>query len=201
MTTQPSYTVLALLIPLTLSLSACNEPAVESHETSTQIEEQSAPDPQSAPDTVPATETDTPKAKDTGFPWAVPDGWVHDVTPRQMRVATYKATVRDTEQEIAITLFPGRVGGELANINRWRGQMGLAPVTNETLEETIERQTYDGFDSYQTRIESDRGVMLVAAVFDNSTQQTWFVRATTPNSSVADAIESDLFAMARSITE
>ena len=30
--------------------------------------------------------------------------------------------------EVAITAFPGDVGGVLANVNRWRGQAGLAPV-------------------------------------------------------------------------
>src|SRR5208283_3168699 len=33
--------------------------------------------------------------------------------------------------EVAITAFPGDVGGVLANVNRWRGQAGLAPVDED----------------------------------------------------------------------
>ncbi len=35
--------------------------------------------------------------------------------------------------EVAITAFPGDVGGVLANVNRWRGQAGLAPVDDAGL--------------------------------------------------------------------
>src|SRR5208283_5637634 len=35
--------------------------------------------------------------------------------------------------EVAITAFPGDVGGVLANVNRWRGQAGLAPVDEASL--------------------------------------------------------------------
>ena len=43
-----------------------------------------------------------------------------------------------------------------------------------------------------SRIESAQGVMLAAAVYDGSIDQTWFVRATLPNISIADQIEADL---------
>ena len=33
-----------------------------------------------------------------------------------------------TEADMAITAFPGDVGGDLANLNRWRGQIGLPAV-------------------------------------------------------------------------
>ena len=46
-----------------------------------------------------------------------------------MRRATFllKNTGGQTA-EVAVSVFPGDVGGLLANVNRWRGQIGLGPV-------------------------------------------------------------------------
>jgi hypothetical protein len=165
------------------------------------IEQIPAPETAQVPDTKERAASNTPTEPESQYPWAVPEGWVLDETPRQMRIATYMAPTPGGSQEVAVTRFPRRVGGELANINRWRGQMGLAPIGEPELEDNIERFTAGGFDGYQVRIESERGVMLAAGIFDSSIGQTWFVRATTDDPGVADAIEDDVFAMARSIAE
>ena len=41
------------------------------------------------------------------------------------------ATLTDGQAEIAISAFGGNVGGILANVNRWRGQVKLPPVATE----------------------------------------------------------------------
>lgn len=117
-----------------------------------------------------------------------------------MRIATYIADTPSGQVEIAITRFPGDVGGVLANINRWRGQMGLGPVLESGLESTINRFEVPGFSGYETRIDSDRGVMIAVGVHDQSIDQTWFVRATVDSAQAADDVQDKLFAMARSIT-
>jgi hypothetical protein len=193
--------ILSCQLVLACALIGCEDASVQEEQIAKGVEEipASAPTEPSAPENVSANDTSNPA--DTGFAWTAPDGWVLDETPRQMRIATYMAPTPNGQQEIAITRFPGQVGGVLANINRWRGQMGLAPISESGLEEYIERFSTEGFEGYQVRIESERGVMLAAGVFDSSIEQTWFVRATTSDASVADAIESDVFAMARSFTQ
>ncbi|MFG0307245.1 MAG: hypothetical protein ACF8Q5_13630 [Phycisphaerales bacterium JB040] len=130
---------------------------------------------------------------------AVPPGWTLDPEPRTMRLATYIAPDAGGAVEVALSRFGGRVGGELANINRWRGQMGLEPVGEGELESVIERYATPGFEGYQTRIESERGVMLAAGVYEEAIDQTWFVRATAPDPEAADRLEAGVFGMARSI--
>lgn len=49
------------------------------------------------------------------------------------------------------------------------------------------------------RIDSDRGAMLASGVFNESINQTWFIRVTIPEAALADQLEEDVFAMARSI--
>jgi hypothetical protein len=71
--------------------------------------------------------------------WSAPDHWpsLPATTPRR---ATYVRTGENgAAAELAVTVFPGDVGGELANVNRWRGQVQLDPVSSDTHAATVER--------------------------------------------------------------
>jgi len=65
--------------------------------------------------------------------WEVPEGWV--TVSRPGRYATFIAGQGETAVEVAITNFPGKVGGELLNINRWRRQVGAGPIDEAKLKE------------------------------------------------------------------
>lgn len=116
-----------------------------------------------------------------------------------MRLATYIAPDSAGAVEVAVTRFGGRVGGEVANINRWRVQMGLGAIVEGELDAAVTRFSSAGFEGYETRIESPRGVMLAAGVYEEAIDQTWFVRATVLEKAAADRLQDDLFRMARSI--
>lgn len=186
------------MLTLALALIGCDESEIEEHHVAKGVERVRATH-DSPP---PAHEAERPAPTgDTELPIRLPDGWTLDPTPRQMRVATYLAPDASGPIEVALTRFPGRVGGDLANINRWRGQMGLPAVSERDLDSTIERFSAPGFEGYQARIESDRGVMLAAGVYDAAIDQTWFLRATLRDSETADRLQDDLFSAARSIAE
>src|SRR5262249_11505972 len=60
--------------------------------------------------------------------WTTPEGWT-EVPPSSMRYASFSAPGQDGGKiDISIVTFPGDGGSDADNINRWRGQMGLAPV-------------------------------------------------------------------------
>jgi len=189
----------AAQLTLVCGLTACDDATVQEEQIAKGIEEIPAADHPDEHSGGQSSETKIPSSTESRFPWTVPEGWVFDETPRQMRIATYMAPTEAGDREVTVTRFPGHVGGELANTNRWRGQMGLASITGGELEEHIERFSMEGYDGYQIRIESDSGAMLAAAVFDESINQTWFVRVTLPNSDLADQLETGVFGMARSI--
>lgn len=128
----------------------------------------------------------------------LPAGWERVPGERPMRVATYTAPDPQGPAEVAVTQFPGRVGGELANINRWRGQMGLPPVDEADLESTIQRFAADGFDGYLTRVRGSAQHMLAAGVYQASADRTWFIRATV-SPDTADRLEPVLFGFARAM--
>ena len=51
-----------------------------------------------------------------------------------MRRATFVAKGTEGQTaEIVVSVFPGDVGGLLANINRWRSQIGLGPVAPDEI--------------------------------------------------------------------
>ncbi len=122
-----------------------------------------------------------------------------------MRLATYMVPSDAGDQEVAVTRFPGQVGGVLANINRWRGQMGLQPIADEDLADNTDQFTLktpnDSFDGYQARIESQQGVMIAVGIFQESINQTWFVRSTLPNPEIANQLQDQIIEFARSIAQ
>ncbi len=64
----------------------------------------------------------------TGKPsWDVPAGW-REVSPSELLLAKFLVGGNEGGAEITVSAFPGSTGGVLANVNRWRGQVGLAPV-------------------------------------------------------------------------
>jgi hypothetical protein len=72
-------------------------------------------------------------AGDGSVTWQLPDGWAV-VKGSSARYATIAVTGADgSKGELAVTHFPGDVGGDLANVNRWRGQIGLPPIGDAAL--------------------------------------------------------------------
>ena len=59
--------------------------------------------------------------------WTTPSGW-EELAPTSMRVGNFRVTKSDKKAEVSIIQFPGRVGTELENVNRWRGEVGLKPI-------------------------------------------------------------------------
>jgi hypothetical protein len=58
--------------------------------------------------------------------WALPKGWTE--TPGSgMRYATLTPPGAG-KLEMSVVVLPGPAGGEPANVNRWRGQIGLPPL-------------------------------------------------------------------------
>ena len=67
------------------------------------------------------------KTRSPEFTWKKPPEWI-EVSGNSMRLVSF--TLGQSEQvECYVTVLPGSAGGVLANLNRWRNQMGLAALT------------------------------------------------------------------------
>ena len=60
--------------------------------------------------------------------WSAPSSW----TEKPLGPIR-KGSFAVGDADLAITAFPGDVGGLLANLNRWRGELQLEPLTNADL--------------------------------------------------------------------
>lgn len=139
----------------------------------------------SAPDaSTPATMANTavPTADGASLTWTAPAHW-QPKAASAMRKGSYAVPAGDTPADLSITAFPGDVGGEVANLNRWRGQLSLAPAGEAELAAAI------------TRFEQD-GLKIAVVDFDNGQQRllgaivplrgsTWFFKLTGPAAPLA----------------
>jgi hypothetical protein len=73
--------------------------------------------------------------------WEVPSGW-KEIPGGQFLVAKFVLTGADNAQaSVNVSMSPGDGGGLLANVNRWRGQLGLGPEAEADLAKEL--QTLD----------------------------------------------------------
>lgn len=119
----------------------------------------------------------------TALAWTDPPGWKREAGSG-MRVASYNL---DGGVEVTVISLSGTGGGDLENVNRWRGQMGLPPVTS--LQGAV-TEIPSGHGPAKL-VEFDgagpqAGKRMVAALKDEH-GTTWFFKMTGPAAAVAKA--------------
>ncbi len=105
--------------------------------------------------------------------YTAPEGW-QDLPASGIRKANLKVTTETGSAEITILTFPGDVGGRLANINRWRGQVGLPNATPEDLPGYTEGTDISGHRGLYVRLEGETQSILGALLPFHG--NTWFVK-------------------------
>ena len=106
----------------------------------------------------------------------LPAGW--SVGPdNAMRKATWIVSgPNGSKAEIAVTVFPGTVGGLTANVNRWRGQIGLPPAGSDEIAASAKAVKVGGLDSQRFVMVSADGQKSVDAVMTSKDGATWFFK-------------------------
>jgi hypothetical protein len=93
--------------------------------------------------------------------WTLPEGWRQRPGGSEFRYATIEVPSGDTALELSVTKLPippgvadaGSSEWALANVNRWRGQLGLAGLTTEELETETLSLEIDGRQARLVNIE------------------------------------------------
>jgi hypothetical protein len=129
--------------------------------------------------------TAVPTASGADLTWEAPAAWTPKA-PGPMRKASFGVPGAGGEAELSITAFPGDVGGELANVNRWRGQVGLSSLPPSELDSAVSRVESGGLKIAIVEIlaEGDpNGKSILGAIIpvDGS---TWFFKLSGPASAV-----------------
>jgi hypothetical protein len=121
--------------------------------------------------------------------WAVPAGW-QEVPASQFLLAEYSiAGANGAKAEVNVAELNGNGGGVLANVNRWRGQIGLGPVDEIGLLKVTTALAVTGgqatFVDMTGRDMSGQATRLVAAIVPAG-DQTWFYKLMGDEKVVAD---------------
>jgi hypothetical protein len=77
--------------------------------------------------------------------WKTPADWKKQ-KPGQMVMALYAVSKGGGAAEVSVSAFDGATGGLLANVNRWRGQMGLGPIDSADLAKEVKSIDLAGGD-------------------------------------------------------
>jgi hypothetical protein len=121
-----------------------------------------------------------PTAESQPLIWTAPASWTVKKASA-MRKGSYSISGPEGAGDISITAFPGDVGGNLANVNRWRGQLQLPPVTDpDSALQPIEANglhmlVFEG---------ANQGSRMIGVIVPQS-GATWFFKLTGPDALVA----------------
>jgi hypothetical protein len=128
--------------------------------------------------------TAVPTAGGSDLRWTAPAAW----TPKagsSMRKGSYAVTRDGAEADFAITAFPGDTGGLHANLNRWRGQVGLPNAAPAELDAAV--QHLDGLGGMHfdvVDLVGPSGTRMLGAITSYN-GNSWFFKLMGPDALVA----------------
>lgn len=188
-------------LPLALAFvtcwfAACRKAEIKSYripkepepaETMTAPAASETPAPSGAP-AMASTPVET--ASGPGLTWKAPGDWTLKPAA-QMRKATYGVPAGGGEAELSVTAFPNAVGGETANLNRWRGQVGLPAQSDAELANSVTRFsandlafTVADFSNPQAPASGSQHILGAIVPFEGA---TWFFKLSGADAVVAGA--------------
>lgn len=131
--------------------------------------------------------TPVPTAGGPGLSWQGAAHW-QEKGASGMRKGTFTIT-GDTgaTAELAITAFPGDVGGEVANVNRWRSQIQLPPQSADEVSRSIQRVEHNGLTFGMVELANNAGGTATRVLGAMVPYQgaTWFFKLSGPDALVA----------------
>ncbi|MFM1748005.1 MAG: hypothetical protein RLZZ188_1671 [Verrucomicrobiota bacterium] len=129
----------------------------------------------------------TPVATTSGnaLSWTAPAGWTAKPAG-SMRKGSYAVKGDGGEADMAVTAFPGDVGGDLANLNRWRGQIGLAPVDQAEFDRSTRHLDRNGLHmTFVDIVGTGANAQRILGAMVPHQGSTWFLKLTGPDALVA----------------
>lgn len=124
--------------------------------------------------------TSPPAGASSRISYDTPAGWVkgQEVSSRGgfsiPREAAFNVTEGDQKVEVTVTRLPAQAPMRLANINRWRSQVGLAEADEATIASSVQPLTVA--DQPAEWIELGGPEQTILGVIATRGEETWFVK-------------------------
>ena len=181
---NPWLLPLAASALLLLAITGCGRDTVKVYhvDTNETVTAAMPPAPAAAPSTT--MPVGLPAPDNSGLPqlkYTLPDGWKEKALT-QMRVASFSVAGGSKQADVSVIPMGGMAGGNLANLNRWRGQVGLQPVDEDGVQKATEKVTIAGqdadmFDIAGTSPGSGDAERIIASVLHKD-DTAWFFKIT-----------------------
>ena len=190
---RASRTFLPLLAAFVLA-AGCREAKVASYRVPKEKDPElpgmaAAGDHPAADGGTPAMAGTVPTAAGDGLSWTAPAAWKAKAASA-MRKGSYSVPGSNGQDgDLSITAFPGDVGGELANVNRWRGQVQLPALSEAELPAATAHLTQNGLTFTVVNLTgSAQGARqrILGAIVPYA-GSTWFFKLAGPDDAVAKA--------------
>ena len=122
----------------------------------------------------------------SGLSWDLPSTWVPS-KGHSMRLASFDIPFSNGVGDLSIVSLGGESGGLLANVNRWRKQINLVPITeNEILSLSTKGESKIGpYRVFKMINESNINKAILAAVLP-TTGKTFYIKLTASITGVAE---------------
>ena len=131
---MPTRRSLFVFCVFSLAFGGCREAQVRSYRVPKEKDPEmpaaaanAAPDP-GTPAGAGMANTPVATASGAGLTWVAPAHWKAKPASAMRKGSFAVPGEGGAEADLSITAFPGDVGGDLANLNRWRGQIQLPPI-------------------------------------------------------------------------
>jgi hypothetical protein len=164
-----------LAVAFAVLSTGCGRDSVKVYHVDASDNSTPPPPPASMPASMPAG---LPAPDNSGLPslkYVLPAGW-EKRAPTQMRVASFGVSQDGKQADVSVIPLAGMAGTDPANVNRWRGQVGLQPLADDDLQKLAEKvevagQPADLYDMAGT-------VQRILAVILHRDDATWFFKMT-----------------------
>ncbi len=124
--------------------------------------------------------------------WTVPADWKEE-TPASVQLARFTAANPDgTGAEVTVTVLGGEGGGALANVNRWRAQLGLSPLDATELGKISQPVQTKGGGATLVDLVAESKEKRIVAVLAEREGRTWFYRLSGTDAAVGAQKEAFL---------
>jgi hypothetical protein len=132
----------------------------------------------------PQTVSGMPPMENSGNPqikWQTPAGW-NEVPPSAMRYASFSAGANENRIDISVVTFPGEGGNDADNVNRWRQQIGLPPMSPSAVATQLE--PLKGDEATFSIVDIAGADARTLAAWTRRDGHVWFFKATGPGAAV-----------------
>ncbi len=163
-----------------LLLTSCGRGEVKSYRVA-KPETQADTANQAHPSAAPGQGHGHPAGAPASLKYTKPEKW-EETPPGEMRAASFKVTEGSESADVGVFPLPGVAGGDLGNVNRWRGQVGLEAITEADLAKAAEQVDVGGgkgqlYEMAGTTPGSDEKTRILAVIYRRE-GMAWFFKMT-----------------------